>query len=79
CACRRFRLTERANSPSRRAARFSTADFFACLMQPPMARVSQASSFSLHFAAKTKMLALTIMAIRNSQPRLPFHVGFNAT
>jgi hypothetical protein len=28
---------------------------------------------------KTKMLALAIMAIKSSQPTLPFHVGFNAT
>jgi len=48
-------------------------------MQPPTARVPRVSSFSLHFVAKTKMLALTIMAIKSSQPRLPFHVGFNTT
>jgi hypothetical protein len=48
-------------------------------MPLPTVPISGASSFSLHFVAKTKMLALTIMAIKNSQPRLPFHVGFNAT
>jgi hypothetical protein len=48
-------------------------------MPPPTARAPRASSFSLHFAAKTKMLALTIMAIKSSQPRFPFHVGFYAT
>jgi hypothetical protein len=48
-------------------------------MPPPTARVLHASSFSFHFVPKTKMLALTIMAIKNSQPTLPFHVGFNAT
>jgi hypothetical protein len=48
-------------------------------MLPPTARIPRASSFSLHFVAKTKMLAPTIMAIKSSQPRFPFHVGFNAT
>jgi hypothetical protein len=45
-------------------------------MPPPTARVPRASSFSLHFLANTKMLALTIMAIKSSQPRFPFRVGF---
>jgi hypothetical protein len=47
---------------------------------PPLLRpVRPAREFSLHFGAKIKMLALTIMAIKKSQPRLPFYVAFNAT
>jgi hypothetical protein len=48
-------------------------------MPPSYGRYVPREQFSLHFGVKTKMLALTIMAIKKSQPRLPFHVAFNAT
>jgi hypothetical protein len=35
--------------------------------------------FGSHFGMKTKMVAQAIMAIKSSQPTLPFHVGFIAT
>jgi hypothetical protein len=45
----------------------------------PTRRISRASGLASHFVTKTKMLVLTIMAIKSSQTTFPFHVGFNTT